>query len=460
MSTQIKRLRLAQFRAFQQVDFEFEPGMNLIVGVNGAGKSSVLDALRMMMAQTWHHFTAAQLLAGDPFIALGFSDDDITVGRDALTAELWFNASDIDFYYLVQKPRDEYAANTADQRDADSFDQRDMDMVRDNDSVRDVDTEIDSEEMGVRNVRTHGLRQSEIRELSPTPGSISPKLKQSDTQPLGVYFSARRSLLTGAPLSGRKARGQSIAFTDAFEHRNLDFRDFTSWIRALEEGVVKNSERRLSIIQDVIHKFLPNYSNLHTEMESRRNTLKISRNDGPALKISQLSDGERGILSLIIDLVRRLTLANPKIDNALADGEAIVLIDELDLHLHPIWQREVVHNLLDTFPKCQFIATTHSPQIIGEVKAEKIILLENGVVLDPPHQAKGMDSNWILRHIMGADERNPDVKEELERISALITSKNFAEATQAIRNIRSKYGVFPEIVQLQTIIDRIQLLGK
>ena len=88
---------------------------------------------------------------------------------------------------------------------------------------------------------------------------------------------------------------------------------------------------------------------------------------GAVIPVAKLSDGERGMLALVFDLTRRLAQANPNLDDPAAEGVGVVLIDEIDLHLHPEWQRTIVTNLPETFPRLQFIATTHSPQVIGEV---------------------------------------------------------------------------------------------
>ncbi|WP_250558852.1 AAA family ATPase, partial [Escherichia coli] len=73
-------------------------------------------------------------------------------------------------------------------------------------------------------------------------------------------------------------------------------------------------------------------------------------------------------------------------------GEAIVLIDEIDLHLHPKWQRDVLKKLTETFPNCQFIVSTHSPQIIGEIPPENVLLVRDGCVLGHPSSARGLSS--------------------------------------------------------------------
>jgi predicted ATP-binding protein involved in virulence len=183
--------------------------------------------------------------------------------------------------------------------------------------------------------------------------------------------------------------------------------------------------------------------------------------NGVTLDIYQLSEGERGTLALVLDLARRLTQANPELEDPLTEGKALVLIDEIDLHLHPKWQRTIVERLERTFPSCQFIATTHSPQILGEVEPEKIYFLETGKQPYRQNQSLGMDSNWILRHLMGASELDKETDKDLERIANLIQERNFSEATQEISDLRERIrGESPQTVRLQTRIDRIKRIGR
>ncbi|AFZ20485.1 AAA family ATPase [Allocoleopsis franciscana] len=419
---QLNRLTLTQFRAFEQADFDFHPGMNLIVGINGVGKSSVLDALRIMLSQVLPKFTASK---SKP---LDFETTDITVGRGALTAELEFNAAEIDFQYLVHKPRQDYV----------------IDISREGE-VRD---------------QTYNL--VERQDLTPDEKEIPKSLKTRREQPLVVYFSTRRSLYSmAAPSKQFTAGGQAVAFADALKgDRELRPREFAEWWLVqevlIQEGKTE-AQRYFDTFESLVRYFLENCSNLRAVREPQV-TLMLNK-AGVSFDVRQLSDGERGILALVLDLARRLSWANPKLDDPLQKGKAIVLIDELDLHLHPRWQRSIVEKLTRTFQSCQFIATTHSPQIIGEVSPENILILENGELPYQPEQSLGMDSNWVLSYLMEASERDIETKQKLKRIADLIEDEEYDRATDAIDDLRVEVGEFPELVRLQTRIDRIRLLG-
>jgi predicted ATP-binding protein involved in virulence len=435
----LKHLDLTQFRAFEQASFDFQPGMNLIVGVNGVGKSSVLDALRILLSRTVPKFTAAKIRA------LPFEDQDITFGCSTLTAELEFEVEEIILTYLVHQHSQEYAKRVAplSEDELEKLDRRGRISLR-----------RDQQEL-------HKL--SEKNEFIPDERQLPTYLKKAKSQPLAVYFSTRRSLPSMlSPSKQLSSGGQSAAFAEALAPRELRLREFAEWWLVQKTLAEQNNHARakryLKALQTAITKFLKTCTSIDAVREPET-TLILYKEEVP-LDVRQLSDGERGILALVLDLARRLYWANPDLEDPLKDGKAVVLIDEIDLHLHPRWQRLVVDKLTETFQNCQFIATTHSPQTIGEVPPESILILESGEQPYQPEQSLGMDSNWILKYLMDASERDAETKKTLKKITELIEDGDFEDAVDKIDDLRSEVGEFPELVRLQTRIDRIRILGE
>ena len=166
-----------------------------------------------------------------------------------------------------------------------------------------------------------------------------------------------------------------------------------------------------------------------------------------------LSDGERGVLALVLDLTRRLAQANPEIPDPAAEAEAVVLIDELELHLHPGWQRRIVRNLTETFPKCQFIATTHSPQIIGEVEHDRIQIMADGEVYPPTHSF-GVDSSRVLEEIMDAEPRAAEVEELLNKVSREVGTQRYDNARGLLVQLVDRLGENdPEVTRIITLLE-------
>lgn len=174
-----------------------------------------------------------------------------------------------------------------------------------------------------------------------------------------------------------------------------------------------------------------------------------------------MSDGQRALIGLVADIARRACLLNAETfgAQALKETSGLVLIDELDLHLHPRWQRRVVGDLKRIFPKIQFFATTHSPQVIGEARPEEIVLLTLQGQKPRPTQAFGMDSNWVLECVMEADGRDPSVAKEIKALFNEIEEGKFDEARARIERLRTDIGDMPDLVGAESYIWRVEHEG-
>lgn len=105
-------------------------------------------------------------------------------------------------------------------------------------------------------------------------------------------------------------------------------------------------------------------------------------NEHVRIPLSLLSDGYKCTISLIADIAYGMAILNPQLlDKVLAETEGIVLIDEVDLHLHPTWQKRILKDLMDIFPKVQFIVSTHAPEVINSVKSDSVVILKDNTVL-------------------------------------------------------------------------------
>jgi predicted ATP-binding protein involved in virulence len=191
---------------------------------------------------------------------------------------------------------------------------------------------------------------------------------------------------------------QLTALDLAFSSKNVDFQAFFEWFRNredIENEQIRNEigyrDRQLEAVRQAIQSLMPSVTDLRVRRLPLRMTLSKQEQE---LVINQLSEGEKCLLALTGDLVKRLAIANPGLSNPL-EGSAIVLIDEIDLHLHPQWQRAVIPKLEKTFPHCQFIVSTHSPQVISEVGPQNWIYFlrktEEGLVAEGVKNAYGKE---------------------------------------------------------------------
>ena len=210
------------------------------------------------------------------------------------------------------------------------------------------------------------------------------------------------------------------ALDGAFSVRT-NFRGFFIWFHTKENEELRLQRqlrdfsfqlKELRAVRDAITGVLNGVSELHTELNPLRFVLSVNTEGGKreTLEIAQLSGGYRIMLALVADLARRMAQGNPHLDNPL-ESEAVVLIDEVDLHLHPKWQQRVLSDLLRTFPNAQFIVSTHSPQVLTTVKPEHVVeLYREGVSVFAGGAAGhtyGATAGDVLTVVMGTEERPP-----------------------------------------------------
>ena len=409
----VTSLKLANVRAIKAAEFRFQPGFNLIVGVNGVGKTSVLDSLCVCLSA----FVKRANRRRGPVEA--FMLDDIRVGADALTVECSGRIGSAEHQYVIHKPREASAPQKS--------------------------------KVGMPREQVHNTRKwGEFLGMGPVPVVGW----RPGGRPLAVLFSTKRAVPSRrTPSKTVTAGGTKAAFSEAFAKRELRIGEIAHWMRVQEALRSERplAGRALGAFEDAIVRFLPGYAHLRTD-DSERPGLLIDRGRS-TVAVQQMSDGERGVLALVLDLTRRLFQANPELKDPVADSEAVVLIDELELHLHPQWQRQVVRKLEMTFPHCQFIATTHSPQVVGEVPHDRIQIMANRGVYSPTH-AFGVDSSRVLEEIMDAPSRNPGVEELLTRVSKEIGKQRYERAGELLAQLINRIGENdPDVTRMKTLLD-------
>lgn len=177
------------------------------------------------------------------------------------------------------------------------------------------------------------------------------------------------------------------------------------------------------------------------EYDVQHKKLLIHLGHGHILEPSQLSAGYRTLLALISDLARRCVLLNPNAGaRAPYETPGLVLIDELELHLHPKWQRQVVKGLQRAFPKIQFICTTHSPQILAEAPPDSVVLLGPADTVVYPKYTHGRDANAILEEILGTPARPVDIDERFNAFRAALDEERWSDAEQLLIALEGVLG--------------------
>ena len=201
---------------------------------------------------------------------------------------------------------------------------------------------------------------------------------------------------------------------------HITFREFFKWFHAMENEENRKRARgssgyrlpELTAVRSAIESMAPGISDPRIELRPLRFAVSMATDGGrtETLDLEQMSGGYRIVLALAADLARRMAQGNPHLDAPL-QSRAVVLIDEVDLHLHPSWQQRVLPDLQRTFPNAQFIVSTHSPQVLSTVHPKNVIHLyrENGGIAAGRSSAAiyGAESGAVLEAVMDVSERPP-----------------------------------------------------
>jgi len=420
-------IQLIHYRSAKQLSMNLEPDLTVLVGVNGAGKSTVLDALAI--ALSWA--TARVITPRGSGRRIG----EIDIHNDK-------NFAWIELGCRPSEDHDEIISWRLTQT------RKGRNPIMDpNDPLH-----------GMTSLKSIRFWANPQRKRLSDP-SVEASL------PLFVYYPVNRAVLD-IPLRIRKSH--TFDLVEAYDNSltsGANFRSFFEWYRNredLENEQLRESRRlkedsQLKAVRNAIGIFLPDFSSISV----KRSPLRMEVMKGKQrIRVDQMSDGEKCLFAMVGDLSRRLAIANPTMSNPL-NGTGIVLIDEIDLHLHPSWQRNIVSNLRNTFPNCQFIISTHSPQVFGEVDAQSIRILTvdtlHGLMATVPDQALGLDTSEILEEHMEASSRNQDVENALSKIFRLIDKEKFAAAKKGIAVLQSKlHGDIPELVRAQSLITMLE----
>ena len=284
---------------------------------------------------------------------------------------------------------------------------------------------------------------------------------------LSIFYQASREVASAVdafapPRNDMPPERPSSAVYDSLVAGQLKFRSFFQWFKAREdvENELKVSKQDLSLedpqlaaVRRAIARMLPGFSGLRIQRDPLH---MVIQKGGTALAVDQLSDGERALLTLTADLARRLAITYAGAGDPL-EGEAIVIIDEIEQHLHPAWQRSVVGALRRAFPNCQLILTTHSPQVLSEVPNEAVVLVQDFQFFHPAAPTAGRDSNAILREVMGVEARPHGVAEEIGAVSGLLDEGKNEEARARLDRLALALTERdPDVFRLRGLLDVVE----
>lgn len=429
----LKSITLKNFRCFDELHLELHPRLTVLVADNGGGKTSVLDAIAAGLSPVLRYFsTADQRLSGR-----GIADRDL----------LLFPVED-------RRDRELPLFPVGDHRDSERwmasaythiFVETTRNMMWDvyRSSVR-------GRQMTIR------VRQGELKDYC---NAVLDSLKSENREPLPIfaYYGARRGWIQKRSSESKVDYTQpTSALVGALESLG-DFTEMLKWFYLEENFELRKNKGRtpenfsespaLFAVRTAIKRILEDH---YTEPHfNSKNQFVVKEKDGPQeLQISQLSQGYQSMFALAMDFARRLAIGNSHMFSpedqlgGFGHASAIMLVDEIDLHLHPSWQQRVLSDLTRTFPNTQFIVTTHSPQVLTTVKNESIRILakdheDKWMAITPAEQTRGVESADALHSAMGVNPVPPvEEAEQLDDYRALI--ENGKHETQQGQSLRKK----------------------
>lgn len=249
--------------------------------------------------------------------------------------------------------------------------------------------------------------------------------------PLVLYYGTDR-IIREVPQRGHiKNFEVTDALRNCFDNVNY-FRDFYDWFKTEEDielrGLRDNAEYKnpkLNAVRTALERMIKGYTNLRIELAPSR--MILTNSEGVDLQVDQLSGGYKAVLSVVADIAKRMSIANPNSVNPLAE-EAVILIDELDLHLHPKWQKTIVEDLKRTFPNCQFIISTHSPFIIQSLSAEELFDISTMQYATESGSYNGWSIDAIQEQKMGVAPKTSVFNNCLTSFSKAMDEENYVEA--------------------------------
>lgn len=444
----LHRLELQNFKGFANPPpIEFPEMFNLLVGANGSGKTNILDAAAVALG-VWLIEPPDRTLLSSKRTVL---DTEIRLSPETVGDRIQFQES---YPVLVKaigdiqgKPNLEWSA-----------------LVK---SAGKKVSRPDSEKAHEAIRETFAANSNGTRTLCPVV----------------AYYGAGRAWLPSNRKGEKEKESHDVArrwnaFYDAFSER-IRFSDLVAWFRAEAIASANRSGKfrpGFEVVKRAITRCVPEADNAWYDDDQKDIILSL---EGKAQPMKNLSAGQRMMLAMIGDLAVRCVTQNAQLlppdvlgseeeplPRVLRETPGVVLIDELDVHLHPAWQRRIATDLKNTFPNLQFICTSHSPQVIGEVKPSEVQFLHkegDAKMMEHPGQSFGMDTNWILNVLMapdGATGLNKDVQADLDQVSSLLAAGDVESASAIVVKLRETVGNSYAVQRAASSIERFKILGK
>jgi predicted ATP-binding protein involved in virulence len=414
----LRDIELHNFRLFDEVKINFDDKLTVLIGENGAGKTALLEGvakalnaivlrLRKNTTELDEHkyYALTDVKYGQEAILTDINleqifEDDENESEASKVGDLALKQIDEEYKIRFAELNEKLNNSEADS-DEDKFWRNEIDLLESEvkkrqDSIyeeHDIRTSRDQKNIKYRlnptyneDIQKEPFAEDNIWIIEEVARKVDKnrKDKKDINLPVIVYYPCER-IITDSKNGKDETYGMNMfnAYDHALDGLSLDYKRFLAWYDWQEriERFNKNN-RVLDIVRQSILDILNDaddtaFSTIDIDPSEYNNPKLIIQKGDDKVEVNQLSSGEKSLLMLVSNLAYRMALLNPNSKDPLKEGQGIVLIDEIDLHLHPRWQREVVPKLLKLFPKIQWVVTTHSPLVLSYAPEGKALRLVN-----------------------------------------------------------------------------------
>ena len=436
----LKKTSITNYRCFKEAEIDFDDHTTLIVGKNGAGKTAILDAVAVAISTF--------LLGIDGGVSRSISKDDARY----------------EFYDLDGTVDPQHQFPVSIESTGDCLDNHDVKWVRSLNSESGNTTVKEAREL------TNISKNTQKRIMTGDKSLILPLISYYGT---GRLYAQKKEKKNIKSLTEFK---RQVGYVDCMAAESNE-KLMLNWFQIQTLKSLQAQQRTgkvekpllLKTVESAICKCFERISGSKNayivfELDTHGLVLNFESADGSLQKFAmdEMSDGYKNTLSMIGDIAYRMAVLNPMLgDKVLEDTSGVVVIDEIDLHLHPQWQQTIISDLNTIFPKIQFIVSSHAPAVINSVAREQIRILDNGEIYMPAAQTYGRDANSILREVMKVSERPTDIKQRMNLFYSYMDENNYKEANNVLTEIEAIVGTTdPDIAAARTSLDLEKILGE
>ena len=414
--------KIRNFRGIEEWNITFESGFNLIKGVNGRGKTSVLEAIAVGLGG---------FVAGLEGVATRhFSKDEIR--------QVYTTVGDGSYNKKIIVPTEVYLEADV---DGESYEwlrgRKDIKTSRSTIQPRDICQKAE-------------LMANEENKEMPVLAYLG----------AGRVWSQRREKVENI---FRKQYFRTVGYTDAL-HDASNIKLLLNWCVKMEQ-VAWQKEKKIAEYEAVkkavsdFMQYMEPGSDCRVFYDKQQEELMYERGN-EILPVMSLSAGYQSLVWMVFDIAYRMAVLNPFMKESIAMTSGIVLIDEIDMHLHPKWQWNIINALQKVFPNVQFIAATHSPILFASAKDVWLIDVD-GEEIEYSHSHYGIDINTSLNTYQETIEMPAEVKEKADAFNDAMDAERYGEALEILEELENSTApTHPLLIQLRTRYDFETALGE